>query len=297
MNTFLMAGLKLGIFLSKVVQTCISLVRIILLSRPVPPLPPPRKRACSILGNGPSLNTSIEKHLSVMQETELVCVNRFSTSDYYEQLKPENYVMIDPLFFSEEGRTRDIIVSTFDALRAKTTWELNLYVPHKARHSAILKELLAQRPNIKPVYFNYTIFEGVDFIKHFVFEKGIAMPQCENVLVATLFLMINRNFDVIYLYGADHSWHEQLRIREDNVLTLKDVHFYDADATKVKEEVLYNSVSKEKSTMSRQFLSYSKAFRGYEVIKDYADSKKKNTKIYNASAKSYVDAFERVRFS
>jgi len=295
MNTLVSLSLYLSTFFAKGFQTCISFVKILLMSRPVTHLPPPQNKICSILGNGPSLNASVEKHLEIMKETDMVCVNTFATYDYYEQLKPGNYVMIDPLFFSEEGRKRDIIVSTFNALRDKTTWELKLFIPLKVKKSAILQELLAQKPNIKAVYFNYTIFEGFDFIKHFVFSKGMAMPQCENVLVATLYLMINRNYEYIYIYGADHSWHEQISIREDNVLTLKDLHFYDSDAAKAKEVLLYNAEKKKKVTIASQFLSFSKAFRGYEVLKVYADSKK--TKIFNASAKSYVDAFERVKFN
>ncbi|MBO9700872.1 MAG: hypothetical protein J7604_11730 [Sporocytophaga sp.] len=294
MSTFTSVSMHLSDFLTKGIQTCISLVRVLLMSRPVTHLPPPQNKICSILGNGPSLSTSLEQHLDIMKDTDLVCVNTFATYDYFEQLKPENYVIIDPLFFSEEGSKNDAIISTFKALKDKTTWHLNLFVPLKVKKSSILQDLLAQKPNIKVVYFNYTIFEGFDFIKHFFFSKGLAMPQSENVMIATLYLMINRNYEYIYLYGADHSWHEHISIREDNILTIKVLHFYNPDAAKEKEQLLYNE-DKKRKTMANQFLSISKAFRGHEILKIYADSKK--TKIFNASTKSYVDAFERIKFN
>ncbi len=45
--------------------------------------------------------------------------------------------------------------------------------------------------------------------------------------------------------------------------------------------------------MSSQFLALHKAFLGYEVLRDYAQSL--GVQVFNASAKSYIDAFARVK--
>jgi hypothetical protein len=293
-HRLILIGKGLSTFFSKAVQTMISIVRIILLSRPVASLPKPLNKQCSILGNGPSLNASIENDIHFLKQTEIVCVNTFASSGYYELLKPSNYVLIDPLFFSEEGQHRDVVTSTFKALLDKTDWPLNLYVPRTNKKSFLLQNLLSRKKNISIVYFNYTIFEGFDSIKYFLFSKGISSPQSENVLVATLFLMISRSFEKIFIFGADHSWHEQIQIREDNILTLKDLHFYDSDKTKQVELPLFDA-SKKKKTIANQFLSFSKAFRGYDILAGYAEYK--HVKIYNASVKSYVDAFERIKLN
>ncbi|MBC7452026.1 MAG: hypothetical protein H7259_11110 [Cytophagales bacterium] len=294
MSALITIGMRLNTFVIQSVQTVLSTIKVVLLSRPSAKMPVLLNSRCCILGNGPSLTSSIEDHLSFLNESDLVCVNTFAASTYYEQLKPGNYVLLDPLFFSEEGRTRDVISSTFQDILEKTSWPMYLYVPQKARKAAYVQEMLLAKKNIQLVYFNYTIFEGFDVVKHWFFKRGLAMPQAENVLVATLFLMINRAYGKILLFGADHSWHEQIQVREDNVLTLKDLHFYNADVSKEESRPLIRA-NKEKVTISKQFLSFSKAFRGYDVLKIYAETR--NVAIFNASAKSYVDSFERIKIN
>lgn len=281
-------------FVAKGFQTLISVLRIFLLSRPVSVLPKRVHKNCSILGNGPSLNASVQSDIKFIKQTDMVCVNTFADSDYYEVLKPTNYVLIDPLFFSEKGRSVEIIVNTYVAIVEKTNWELDLFVPRTNKNAAPLQELLAKKSNIKVVYFNYTIFEGFDFMKHLAFSKGMAMPQSQNVMVASLFLMINRKYETIFLFGADHSWHEQIVLNEDNKAVYRDLHFFDKKELKyiVIDEIHKGRV---KVTMRQQFISLSKAFYGYEVLARYA--RYKNVNVLNASKKSYIDAFEKVNVS
>jgi hypothetical protein len=288
-NRLVLIGKNLNTFFSKGLQTFTSTIRVILLSRPVSDLPKPKNKKCSILGNGPSLNASVEQDIDFLRQTDLACLNTFASSDYYTVLQPANYVLIDPAFFSEEGRERDIIIDTFQSMVNKTSWEMNLFVPRINKKSILLQDLLSKRKNITVVYFNYTIFEGFDLIKHFIFSKGIGMPQAQNVMVATLFLMINRKYDQIFLFGADHSWHEQLTLDDDNVSVYRDLHFYD------KTELEYKPVSSPRKNISIrfQFESIAKAFAGYEILRKYADSR--NVKVFNASKRSYIDAFEKVR--
>jgi hypothetical protein len=290
MKLILNSGLYVMSFFKKGIQSVVSIIRVILLSRPVKPLPAPTNKKASLLGNGPSLNDSVEKDFIFLKSTEMVCLNTFAASEYYELLQPPNYVLIDPAFFSEEDRTREVITSTYKALIEKTNWPLNLYVPRTSKKSFLLQNLLSHKKNITIVYFNYTIFEGFTFLKHWFFRKGLAMPQAQNVLVATLFLSINRKFDEIFLFGADHSWHEQLKLDDDNVSVYRDLHFYD------KKELEYKRVNtptqKRNMTIRFQFESLAKAFAGYEVLSEYAISR--NVKVLNASARSYIDSFKKV---
>ena len=117
------------------------------------------------------------------------------------------------------------------------------------------------------------------------------MPQAQTVIIAAPTLMINRKFDTIYLFGADTSWHEQIRLNDQNQLLMKQVHFYDKPKDLTHELVYSDKHRQRTSSMSSQFLSLYKVFRGYEVLRDYADHQ--GVRIVNASAKSYIDAFER----
>ncbi|MNT50910.1 hypothetical protein D3C72_1878480 [compost metagenome] len=110
-------------------------------------------------------------------------------------------------------------------------------------------------------------------------------------MAVVIFLCLNRGFKEIFVFGADHSWHEQFAIDENNHLLRRDIHFY--DEKEVKHTTIIDVVHNQTSSMSQQFASLSKAFYSYEVLQEY--SQYLNTKIYNASAKSYIDAFERIR--
>jgi hypothetical protein len=118
------------------------------------------------------------------------------------------------------------------------------------------------------------------------------MPQSQNILAASLYLAITRRFKEVYLFGADHSWHEEIRMSDTNELLMKQEHFYDKPGD-IAHIPVYDVVKKETSRMSAQFASLSKAFYSYEVLRDYAASL--NVQVLNASAKSYVDAFKRIK--
>ncbi len=114
------------------------------------------------------------------------------------------------------------------------------------------------------------------------------MPQCQNIVSAALFLSVNRDYEEVCLLGADHSWHEDI-VLQNNKIMQADTHFYEKG-----KEVKYINLTDRAGgnlNMSTFFLSLHKAFRAYDVIKLFADYKK--VKVYNASAKSYVDSYER----
>ena len=237
---------------------------------------------CGILGNGPSLKTTLEQDSAFLSELDLFAVNLFSVTEEYKQLKPKNYLLLDWSFMNPNhwhGRTglRGIIDNT--------TWELNLYIPKRMWKSEYFRSQVAENPNIKLIPFNYTIATGFKWLVHGLFKRGWAMPQCQNVLVATLFYALNKGYKEIYLFGADHSWHETITLDENNSLLVSDTHFYG------KED--YAIGARETSYMSQQLFSLHKAFFGYEVLAKYANVL--GVKVYNASARSYVDVFQKVK--
>lgn len=279
-------------FLSRGLQTAVSLLKVLVFSRWPKPLPVATNKVCSLLGNGPSLKETLETNLDFLKKTEVFCVNNFVSSPFFEVLKPQNYVLHDPGFYMYDGLTftHEAIGATLNGLRERTTWPMNLYVQQKAKKSAYITNITRQNPNIRLVYYNYTIFYGYSWLKHWFFKKNLAMPQAQNVLVTALFLALNRKFVQVFLFGADHSWHEQLRLGSQG-LEVKDHHFYD------KKEAnyipIFDFARKEHSTMRKQFESLAKAFAGYEVLREYAQYR--GVEVLNASAKTYVDAFPVVK--
>ncbi len=266
------------------INSIISLIKVMVLSDFSLKTAKASNPRCGILGNGPSLKTTLERDAEFLTGLELFAVNLFSITEQYTQLKPKNYLLLDWSFMNPDhwhGRTglRGIVENT--------SWELNLFVPTKMLKSDYFRNELAQNTHIKPIPFNYTIVIGFTGLTHWLFRHGLGMPQCQNVLVATLFYALNMGFKEIYLFGADHSWHEMIKLDENNHMVVSDTHFYGQKD--------YDIAVRETSYMSQQLFSLHKAFYGYEVLVKYARSL--GVKVYNASVRSYVDVFEKVKIS
>ena len=276
------------------IDTVLSFLKVLIKSRFSVEIPAPQRSACSILGNGPSLRQSLDNDLAFIRATETVCVNNFASSPEYALLQPMNYALLDPAFFlySEQNNSRKDVEKTIRCLVNLTIWPLNLFVPQSARGSYLVEQLAGKHAQVRIVYFNYTVVRGYAWFRHFIFRRGWGMPQSQNILAASLYLAITRRFKEVYLFGADHSWHEEIRMSDTNELLMKQEHFYDKPGD-IAYIPVYDVVKKETSRMSAQFASLSKAFYSYEVLRDYAASL--NVQVLNASAKSYVDAFKRIK--
>jgi hypothetical protein len=172
---------------------------------------------------------------------------------------------------------------------------MRLYVPNFAKGSYFIGQIETGNPRIEMVYYNPTVVRGFTSLRHGLYAANLGMLQAQTVIVTALFLMIYRKFDQIFLFGADTSWHEQIRISDDNQLLIKQVHFYDKPKDVAYMPVYSDAHRTRTFTMASQFLSLHKVFQGYEVLREYADYR--NVQVLNASSKSYIDALERVIIS
>ncbi len=284
-------------FLSNLTASLLSLVKILMRSRWGVRLPVPQRPRCSVLGNGPSLNDSLANHQDFLGETELVCVNFFAATDHFTRLRPTNYVLADPncFTFNETTVGREDLHQILAALLQRVDWPMQLYVPNFAKGSYLIRQIEAGNPTIKLIYYNPTIVKGFAWFRHWLYSANLGMPQAQTVIITALSLMINRGFKEIFLFGADTSWHEQIRLDEHNQLLMKQIHFYDKPKDVAFAPVYKDAHRTRTFTMASQFLSLHKVFRGYEMLQEYATYK--GARILNASSKSYIDAFERVQIS
>ncbi len=263
-----------------------SILKIAFQFRIIKELPKAQNDRCAILGNGPSLNDSLKNHLNFIESCNILCVNHFAQSEYFRVLKPQQYVFLDGYYFLFDNKKYDLaaVNLTFEILKI-IDWPINVFIPMYARNSYLVNTILKNNTYIKICYYNHIVVEGYNWFKFPVFKRGIGMPQCQNVLGASIFLSINIGYKDIYIFGADHSWHGQFTHLDNNIITMTDVHFYD------KTEKKPTLLTQGHVTVAYFFLSLSKVFRGYEIINEYADYRQ--TKVYNASHKSFIDAFER----
>ncbi len=285
--------LGIGVFFENFFQSMLSLAKVLLMSSFNLPKFLNQKPTASILGNGPSLNQSLEESLAFIKETDIYCVNNFASSSIYTAIKPQNYVMLDPAYFlySAENSERKDIEKTLEAILSLTDWNMKIFFPAKHRNSYLVNEIRKAKPTIQICFFNYTIVRGFVFFRNWFFKHNLGMPQCQNIMGACIYVALVQNYSTIYLFGADHSWHEEIRITEQNELEMRQVHFYD-NTSNTKYQKVVDVRDNTKPKLHSQFLSLHKAFFSYEILNTFAEYR--NTKILNASKKSYIDTFERI---
>lgn len=272
-------------FMNQILGSFSSLVKIIILYKKSSISIVGKNQDLCILANGPSLKSSLENNFTFIENKEKLVVNFFGQSEYFALLKPKHYCFLDAEFFYNKNTEHTEKLNVlFDSIQQKVNWEITIYVPNIYKKSAVIA-LLTTNKHVKIEYFNYIVINTFEKFKFYLFSKNIGMPQCENVLGLALFLGINKGFKNIYLFGTDHSWHESLQLKANNTVLLNDQHFYNLN----KNEVVIQA------TVSSFFLSLHKAFKGYEILKKYADYRKVN--IYNASSKSYIDVFEKIKLN
>lgn len=274
--------------LTNLVQSLVSLLKVVILSKFFPTKPPTENGSCLILGNGPSAKETLSQFLPQVKKMTCVCVNLFASHSDFEEIKPKYYVLIDPAFYDPNNLLAKNLLNN---LISKVSWHLILIVPYHFRKNEYFREKVNSNPNISPHYFNYIIVDGIEPLNYTLYELGLGMPLCQNVLVASIFQCVRMGFNEIYLTGADHSWHENLRVSdEDNTLYLHDAHFYGERKRNLSDEFGGNSKDKE-SQIAKQFISFYKVFKGHEKIANYA--LKKGSKIINISSHSNIDVYGR----
>ena len=233
-----------------------------------------------ILGNGKSLQ-SID--LDVRSNTDYMVVNRHVIDDSYCKIQPSYYVLADPYFFiAKEG------LSILQKINDYTSWNMTLFVPHGINKKIILS--IFSNKKIQIIYYNNSQFRGYRKIKYFLYDKALAMPLVQNVLVGAIMIGILMKYETIELFGVEHSWTRFLTVGDDNLTYLEDAHFYDKQV--IEKKTVY-SLGNKPFSFGFLLQCYSKMFLSYEAIRDYIKLKKNDTKIINKTPGSFIDAFDR----
>lgn len=246
-----------------------------------------------ILGNGPSLKDDIPKILAKRKNSAIMVVNTFATTELFEQLKPEYYVLVDPVFFSplKNERIKKVQESTLMALIEKTKWNLNLFVPYSATKSILIKEIEKGNDLIKIIFFkNIPVIGGYQKMNNFFFFNNLANPLFMNVLIPAIFFSIKMKFFKILLWGADNSWHENYTLGKDNYIYRTDRHFFDKDFEN--NLIILSKADGSPQRVHEEFFNMYNVFRVYHSLEAF--SKKYKCQIFNLSSKTWIDAFKRI---
>ena len=276
-------------FFGKLFQSIFTLPKILLWSRKVR-LPKAKKNELVILGNGPSLQDFLNNHREFLEGKQTLAVNHFADTDAFTEIQPDYYVINVPEFWTEDvdGDVLERRNHLIDNLLNKTTWQMHLLLGMGAKKSKKWRELSQKNPHLIIHYFNPTPIEGFRRFRHFCYKRQWGMPRPHNVLIPSLMLGINMDFNKIYVTGADHSWMEEIFVADDNTVYLTQRHFYDAQTAR--PDVM-KKMGKNKRKLHEILHKFMLAFRGYFDIDDYARSQ--SVEIINITPHSMIDAFRR----
>lgn len=245
-------------------------------------------RSIVLLGNGPSLRTTIDTQHDRLMGHSRMAVNYAALADDFYSLRPDYYIMIDGLFFPAEGASDERTDETWRRI-VGADWPMTLLVPHAYADYARRRAAAGGKGLINVVPLNLTPLEGFDWFTHAAFRRGLGMPRPRNVLIAACMAAIAEGFGRIYLAGADHSWSQTLSVDEENCVCNSPQHFYkekpDAKAIE-RARAAYRG-----SHLHDVFENLRVAFRSYFDVKSWAESR--GVKIYNSTPGSMIDAFER----
>jgi hypothetical protein len=253
------------------------------------------KGNCIVLLNGPSLKDSIGTVERVERaKYEFCCTNEFAVDDYYGILRPRLYVLMDRLYWDDsltqqsiERRTR-----TFRAIQRNSKWEVNVFLPFAARRSSHAS-ILAENAMVRVIYYDLTSLVGCPkVLREFFYRRNMALPCALNVLIPCLIVLVNAGFRQIYCVGADHSWHESIGVTDENQLYIREN--YSRSNQGSEQKILWSGYGDAcANRVSSFFGELHLIFKSYDEIQRF--STRFGSSIYNASARSYIDAFARVR--
>ena len=247
------------------------------------------------MGNGPSLKKDINGKLDQLASKTVFVVNLFCKSEMYDVLKPSYYILADKALWDNKGlkeASRVEVKRFMEILNEKTTWPMKILIPVEGYKK--YRDYYRNNSSIEVIQYNKTAIDGFDFFKNWTYRNNLSMPAAQTVLNAAVFLAINLGFKEINLLGADHSWHKNLYLREDNVLCLIDDHFYDKD--KPAPTLINVNYSYEKTPkVHDELYSAGRALESHHKLKNYADSR--NVTVFNCSSTTFIDAYERKPFT
>ena len=230
-----------------------------------------------ILGNG----NSLKQGGFIDRAYDYMVLNDYFLSESYYEVKPLYYLVADPYYFyTEEG------INKIKDITLITNWEMYLFVPYIKGKNSFFKKM--ETDYVKICLYNSSPFESFISIKQFFFDKMLAMPIVQNVLVGGIMVSIWLGYKTIELYGVEHSWLGLLSVDKDNNVLIQDKHFYDK---KEVSKTVFKGLDGKPWKLHEVLYAYGRMFKSYWEINDYI--KGKNINIINKSPNSFIDAFKK----
>ena len=245
-----------------------------------------------LVGNGPSLSDDIDKILIRRVGHTVYSVNYFALSEYFYSLRPDIYVMTDPIFWRSD--INDDIKSDNSNLFSKFSsvdWKMLVVCPQEGYSSIVAS--LKSNPNLSFLWVrsNGSIFFN-DYVCIRSMQANISTPIFQNVMILALWLAIICKSKVISLYGVDFSSFKDYEVdQKTNCLKSDFSHFYKNTKAQSNASHKYNNVRSK--MMHERLQQATVAFHQMYLLSRLAKMKK--LAVFNSSSFSLLDSFDRRR--
>lgn len=242
----------------------------------------------SILANGPSLNNVLSKIESIeFENDDFIVMNYMAFDKHFLKLKPKHYCFADPMFFQKTHRV-DEVQTLFEILNEKVDWPMSIYIPFN-RYKMFIEFSNLKNENIDIKLINTKIYIGFKKFRNFFYKNGLCCPPIHNVSNLAIYVAINYGFQMIKLYGVDHSFFDSLCVNDDNQLCNKEVHFYHKQ-TSLKPIINIGNGQVWKISDYMQLMA--NTFRSHDELAEYASYT--STVIINCTENSLIDSYNRL---
>ena len=244
-----------------------------------------------VIGNGPSLNMSIELYEQQIKESDIIMVNFAAMTDLFLKLRPSVYLLVDPGWFNPSPSLVESCTRCVDTIVSRTHWPMTIVMPKAAQHGYFVAKF-KENSNIDVLYYEdgWQIPDGMTQFE--AWDKNIICPPAQTVLNTAVWLSIYWEYKETYIIGADTSFVADLHVdQETNIVYSIDTHFYSNDQLPVDDYDKKNHRRTFGTKLYEEYFTAGIALRDYWAMREYADWK--GVKVYNASEYSWIDAFER----
>lgn len=246
---------------------------------------PPTTRNAFVIGNGPSFVSFYDNHKNsekFLESEKFVC-NGFVNTEFYGILKPENYVLSDPLFFD---LAQEWHLNVWKKIFENTDWELTIWTS-EYNEGKIKKIINLLPPNTKISVRNlFPIrFHGKYMYRFFGQNLGkISGVTVSHFMLQIAILKLSKN---IFLIGIDHDDLANYKYDfELNKVYLQSSHIYGSQRR-------YFGYGDKELNLIDELYAYSELFRGYYFLLQL--SKIKNLNVFRVG-KSFVHIIEYLKF-
>ena len=250
----------------------------------------PNLNPVAILGNGPSLKKDIDNILQNKSEMDFYVVNYFANTEYFKELRPSHYVLIDPVFW--KGQINEKIKADNDILiqnLLQADWKIEL-ICGTAGYKKIRKDLaLNSNIVVKEIKSNWFDFR-TEKANIFALRFHLSSPNFVNVLIVSIWHALISGRKHIRIYGADFSSFQELQVDQNtNRVYTSSSHFYKDSHNLASVKEKYIGVPPK--MINIRFYQVWLAFRQMYFISKVSNMW--GATIKNNSSFSYIDSFDR----